>query len=104
MRNAAVLFALSMCAARFAPAQATASVHVYVSNEASHDVSVIDPMTNSVVATIPVGARARGIQSSPDGKRIYVATSDSSLSTTGKGDGIAVIDVASRKMVRRMSA
>ncbi|HEV8217164.1 MAG TPA: hypothetical protein VGP95_15055, partial [Gemmatimonadaceae bacterium] len=44
---------------------------VFVSNEASHDVSVIDATTNKVVATIPVGARARGIHVSPDGRRVY---------------------------------
>src|SRR5690349_10593563 len=35
---------------------------LFVSNEGSHDVSVVNGATNAVVATIPVGGRARGIQ------------------------------------------
>jgi YVTN family beta-propeller protein len=38
---------------------------IYVTNENSGDVSVIDPYTASVIATIPVGERPRGIHASP---------------------------------------
>src|SRR5580692_10663352 len=48
---------------------------IYVSNERSDNVSVIDGVTRQVVATIPVGKRPRGIHLSPDGKTVYVAVS-----------------------------
>src|SRR5687768_9632516 len=85
---------------------------VYVSNERSGDVSVIDPSTHQVVATIPVGKRPRGINPSPNGKLVYVALSGSPISPPGEpeptepadksADGIGVIDVASRKLVGKL--
>ena len=35
---------------------------VYVTNEISGDLSVIDPATHTVVATLPLGKRPRGIR------------------------------------------
>jgi YVTN family beta-propeller protein len=58
---------------------------LFVSNEASGDVSVIELPANDVVATIPVGKRHRGIQRSPDGMRVYVALSGRSPSARAKG-------------------
>src|SRR5688572_28039766 len=81
-----------------------AAVRVYVSNERSGDVSVIDARTNEVVQTIPVGKGPHGILLSHDGKRLYVALSGSPISPPGQesnepadksADGIGVIDVAS---------
>src|SRR5262249_58942202 len=51
------------------------SALVFVSNEKSGTVSVIDPSAGAVVATVPVGKRPRGIQPSPAGRRVYVAVS-----------------------------
>src|SRR5271154_5703267 len=48
---------------------------IYVSNERSGDLTVIDAADFKVVATIPVGKRPRGIHASPDGKTVYVALS-----------------------------
>ena len=48
---------------------------IYVSNERSDNVSVIDAATHETVATIAVGKRPRGIHVSPDGKAVYVAVS-----------------------------
>ena len=50
---------------------------IYVSNERSGDVSLIDGTSNEVVATIPVGKRPRGIHCAPDGKHVYVTLSGS---------------------------
>lgn len=50
-------------------------VGIYVTNETSGDLSVIDAATNTVVGTIPLGKRPRGIAISPDGGTIYVALS-----------------------------
>ncbi len=48
---------------------------IYVSNEKSGDLTVIDGSDNRVLDTIPVGKRPRGIHASPDGKSVYVALS-----------------------------
>jgi YVTN family beta-propeller protein len=65
---------------------------VLVSNEGSGTVSLIE--RDTVVATIPVGNRPRGIAVAPDGKRAYVAL--------GKDDAVAVIDIAARRTVDRI--
>ena len=48
---------------------------VFVTNEGSDTVSVIDAATNQVIKTVPVGKRPRGIGISPDGSEVYVAVS-----------------------------
>jgi YVTN family beta-propeller protein len=40
---------------------------LYVSNEASGDMTIINAKTYGVEATIPLGKRPRGIHASPDG-------------------------------------
>jgi YVTN family beta-propeller protein len=72
---------------------------LFVSNELSHDVSVVNIATNTVIATIPVGGRARGIHLSPDGKRLYVAVSDDKPQLEGSADAIVAVDVASKKVI-----
>ena len=87
------------------------SYHVYITNERSDDVSIIDSVTNDVVATVPFGKRPRGIHASPDGQTIYVALSGSPIAGPGvdesklppadkSTDGIGVFDVKSRKLVK----
>src|SRR6202021_2643826 len=66
----------SALAAAFPPALgAPTPYQVYVTNERSGDVTVINGGDFSVAATIPVGKRPRGIHISPDGKVVYVALS-----------------------------
>src|SRR5829696_1698058 len=60
-------------------APAAVPVRVYVSNERSGDVSVIDPSSRTVVATIPVGKRPRGLLVSRDLRTLYVALSGSPI-------------------------
>src|SRR2546427_3701742 len=65
-------------------ARADAETRVFVTNEKSDDVTVIDATTRKVVTTIPVGKRPRGVAVSPDGRRVYVTNSNSdSLSVIG---------------------
>ncbi len=82
----------------------------YVTNEVSGDVTVIDLVSQSVVATIPLGKRPRGIQLSPDRTKFYVALSGSPIAGPGvdesklppadKGaDGIGVFDLKQGKLV-----
>jgi YVTN family beta-propeller protein len=113
-----------------APAVA-ASYQVWVSNERSGDVTVIDGADFKVVGTFPVGKRPRGIHVSPDGKRVYVALSgtpiegppaldaqgnpilkknsksdddDDDVKADKSADGIGIIDVAKRKLTGKISA
>ena len=84
---------------------------LYVTNETSGDMSVIDTGTFKVIATIPLGKRPRGIHASPDHKTLYVALSgspiagpdvdESTLPPPDKSaDGIGVFDVKQNKLVR----
>ncbi len=88
---------------------------IYVTNEISGDLSVIDSTTLEVTATVPLGKRPRGIHPSPDGKTIYVALSGSPPAPPGvdesklppadhSADGIGVVDVATNKLVRILKA
>ncbi len=85
----------------------------YVSNEGSGEVSVIDVATDSVVATIAVGTRPRGVRVTPDGRTVFVALSGSprcpptmpdeeceKLAVDKSKDGIAEIDAATRRVRR----
>jgi YVTN family beta-propeller protein len=98
------------------PAAPEPSHRLFVSNERSGDVSVIDSAAQSVVVTVPVGKRPRGISLSPDGTRIYVAVSGSPRLGPGadperarnakadkSADGIAVLDRASLQLQRKFS-
>src|SRR5438034_3384430 len=81
---------------------------VFVSNERSDDVTVIDGKTDAVVTTFPVGKRPRGIHATPDGKRLFVTLSGSPRMAPGidenrapadkRADGLGVIDGAARKL------
>jgi YVTN family beta-propeller protein len=51
---------------------------LYVANLESNDVSVIDIVANTVVATVPVGEQPGGMAVSPDGAWLYVANAVSS--------------------------
>ena len=84
---------------------------VFVSNERSGDVTVIDRTTDAVVTTFPVGKRPRGIHATPDGKRLFVTLSGSPRMAPGvdedrapadkTADGLGVIDAATRKLIDR---
>src|SRR5213592_1796291 len=96
-----------MCLAK---AEST-SYLVFVSNERSGDVSVIDGATNDVVATFKVGKRPRGIHGTPDGTRVFVTLSGSPRVAPGvdenrapadkSADGLGVIDPVTRKLIDR---
>jgi YVTN family beta-propeller protein len=88
---------------------------VYVSDEDSGVVVVIDTANDEVAARIPVGKRPRGIRVSPDGKRLFVALSGSPKSPPGTdesklppadraADGIGVIDLSAMKLDRVIHA
>jgi YVTN family beta-propeller protein len=97
------------------PGLGTPGPRLYVTDEVSGDMTVIDAKSYNVLATVPLGKRPRGIHPSPDGKTIYVALSgspiagpdvdESTLPPPDKSaDGVGVFDVAQNKVVRIMKA
>src|SRR2546423_9964863 len=100
----AITLALAVCA----EAQ---NYFVFVSNERSGDVTVIDGTTDSVIGTFAVGKRPRGIHAAPDGRRVFVTLSGSPRIAPGvdenrapadkRADGLGVIDPATRKLIDR---
>src|SRR5690242_12756989 len=90
-------------------------LRVYVTNEASGDLTVIDAGTQTVLATAPLGKRPRGIKVAPDGKSLYVALSGSPNAGPGvdpktlpppdrSADGIGEIDADTYKVKRVIRA
>ena len=71
----AILFGGILCPAARAENQPSGEYQIFVSNEKSGDLTVINGAEFKVTATIPVGKRPRGIHASPDGKTLYVALS-----------------------------
>ena len=110
--------------------KAAQSYQIFVSNEKSGDVTVINGGDNQVLGTIAVGKRPRGIHASPDGKTVYVALSgtpiaappqldakgnpifqkgkddddDDSVKSDKSADAIGVVDVAQRKLTGKIQA
>ncbi|NDD65851.1 MAG: hypothetical protein EBZ36_18020, partial [Acidobacteria bacterium] len=95
------------------PAPWISGYRVYVTNESTGDLSVIDGATREVIATVPLGKRPRGIHASPDRKTIYVALSGSPPAPPGvdestlpppdkSADGIGVFDVETNRLIRTL--
>jgi YVTN family beta-propeller protein len=99
-----------MACASAAIAQPANSYRIYVTNELSGDLSIIDGQTRAVIATVPLGKRPRGLRASPDGKRLYIALSGSPIAGPGvdestlppadkSADGIGVFDTTSSRLL-----
>jgi YVTN family beta-propeller protein len=104
---------LCLLARAVTAADPDADYYVYVSNEASNELSIIDPRIDEVVATIAVGRRPRGVRVGADGRHVFVAVSGSPrcpptlpdeecerLEVDKTEDGIAIVDVAARTVIR----
>ncbi len=132
LRSAGMLALLIACTVRSAPLRASGSYEIFVSDERSGNVTVIDGSDFKVLATIPVGKRPRGIHASPDGKTVYVALSgtpiegpppldaagnpilkknsksddddDDNAQADKSADGIGIVDVAERKLIGKLHA
>jgi YVTN family beta-propeller protein len=108
---------------------AAGSYQLAVSDERSNEVTIVSGSDFSVVATIAVGKRPRGIHASPDGKLVYVAMSgtpiaappqldahgnpifkrgsdddDDDAQSDKSADGIGIIDLAERKLKGKIFA
>jgi len=91
-----------------ASAQETAE-RVYIANEYNADISVIDPTSDEVIATIPISerpgdVRPRGMAVSPDGRTIYVSVSDFNPQLEAPEDKIVAIDVLSNEIINEFRA
>src|SRR5437867_714906 len=84
---------------------------LYVSDEPGGAVAIVDLDAGQVIERIPVGKRPRGLHVSRDGTQLLVAVSGSPIGGPGvdesklpppdrSADGIAVVDLATRKLVR----
>jgi YVTN family beta-propeller protein len=110
--------ALYMTALGACHRRADPPLRVFVSNEDSGTVTIIDPVRDEVIASIPVGKRPRGLRLSPDGKSLYVAVSGSPQGgpTAARhadveeqepdraADGIAVVDLQQGRVVRVLAS
>lgn len=72
-------------------ASAASAETIYVSNEETNVVHVIDPATLREKARIEIGQRPRGMALSPDGRTLYVAVSNDNR--------ITAVDTASGAMI-----
>ncbi len=101
------LMSLAACSRESPPSAG----QLFVTNERSGDLSVVDLATERVVATVPLGKRPRGIRVSPDGSLLYVALSGSPIAPPGidertlppadkRADGIGIVDVKTRTLLR----
>lgn len=119
---------LLLCAS--ARSQTGGDYQIFVSNEKSGTVTVINGADFKVSATIAVGKRPRGIHANPDCKTVYVAVSGTPIEPPPKldangnpifqkghddddddksksdktADGIALVDVAQKKFLRKIPA
>ncbi len=78
----------------FTPAEAKDTGLIYVSNEKSNNILVIDPKTYKIVNDIAVSRRPRDMHFNADHSKLYVACGDD--------DVIDVIDVATSKVVGKL--
>jgi YVTN family beta-propeller protein len=115
-----MIFLVPLIISLLAKSATFAGYLVAVSNERSGTISFVESESRAVVATIPVGKRPRGIHASPDGKSVFVALSGTPISgpppldaqrnpvfqkedpanSDHAADGIGIIDVRLRKLVR----
>src|SRR5262249_4628406 len=105
---AALAGAIGAAAAASGPAP-----RLFVTNERSGDLSVIDLGRRQVAATVRLGKRPRGIRLSPDGALLYIALSGSPFAPPGvdektlpppdrSADGIGIVETATLRLVRVM--
>ncbi|PYS31967.1 MAG: hypothetical protein DMG14_35815, partial [Acidobacteria bacterium] len=114
-RRISLILVLPLLLAACSRSPVSGGYRIYVTNERSGDLSIIDAATYQVVATVPLGKRPRGIHASPDRQTIYVALSGSPFAPPGvdesklpppdkTADAIGVFDVRENKIVRLITA
>ena len=112
--TAARILWLGIAMALAEPAEAS---RLYVSNEDGQSVTVLDPDKGTVIETIAIGKRPRGVKVTADGSRLFVAVSGlpkcppsvpdeecAKLERDLQADGIAVVDTATHQVVKVLHA
>ena len=82
--------------------------YVYVANNASSSVSVVDPMSRTVVETIRVDGQPGGIAVSADGERVYVTlpgplSRNDGLPAGDVGSAVVAIDTSTHTVVQTIT-
>ena len=101
---------LALSAANAAPVPPAGGERLYISDERGGSLIIADAQSASVIARVPVGKRPRGIQVSPDHRRVYVALSGSPAAGPNvdesklpppdhRYDGIGVVDLDAQKLI-----
>lgn len=90
LKFAAVILAVLACV----PAQAKDTGLIFVSNEKTNNIIVVDPKTNKIVKDIKVARRPRDMHFSADHSLLYVACGDD--------DVIDILDVAKLQVVGKL--
>jgi YVTN family beta-propeller protein len=90
--RASIALALTLSPAAFVQAEPFA----YITNQGSHDVSVIDLASQKVVATVPVGRSPAGVAASSRAGRVFISNPDSKT--------ISVIDMSTQQVVDTLLA
>ena len=89
-----VWLAGALVGAGITPARAVETT-AYVSNNQSNSVSVVNTLTGSLLATIPVGGGPYGVAIAKNGKTVYVANAGS--------DNVSVISAATNAVIATLS-
>lgn len=72
-----IVLVACLAAVALVPHPAPAQPFVYVTDSFLDRVLVIDPATDSLVTTVPVGDEPNGLAVTPDGGRVFVVNRDS---------------------------
>ena len=95
MWNTAGLVFAALIAGCLAAPTAQAAPFAYITNQGSHDVSVIDLALLRVVATVPVGRAPAGVVAVGRASRVFVTNAD--------GRSVSVIDMRSQAQVATLA-
>src|SRR5438132_284843 len=91
VRSLAFILAVPAVVSAIAGTRAFAAPVAYITNFEDDTVSVLDTATETVTATVPVGADPYGVAVGPDGRRVYVANVEDAT--------VSVLDTATNTIV-----